>query len=132
MHWYTCKSLLNTLGNAVWVTPIALPTGCGFHPAPYATHFLLEPILKPIFIASFPGPAQLFVACSTVVTATESWARPGNEVIFYPGIHAEKTEPGLNSPENGGVKREWSHSTIHLNTNALLSSPMTIIIWSSL
>ena len=29
-------------------------------------------------LASFPGPAQLFVACSTVI-ATESWAGPGNE-----------------------------------------------------
>ena len=30
-------------------------------------------------VASFPGPAQLFIACSTVLIATESWAGPGNE-----------------------------------------------------
>ena len=39
-----------------------------------------------IRIASFPGPAQLFVACAcsteecfTVLIAMESWAGPGNE-----------------------------------------------------
>jgi len=30
-------------------------------------------------LASFPGPAQLSVACSTILKATESWAGPGNE-----------------------------------------------------
>ena len=33
-------------------------------------------------VASFPGPTQLSVACSTVsgvLQATESWAGPGNE-----------------------------------------------------
>ena len=43
---------------------------------------LKTPILiLTVDIASFPGPAQLSVACS----ATESWAGPGNEasgVIF--------------------------------------------------
>ena len=38
-------------------------------------------------VASFPGPAQLFVACSTetrftVLIATESWAGPGNEAMY--------------------------------------------------
>ena len=38
-----------------------------------------------LLLASFPGPAQLFVACSTetVLIATESWAGPGNEAIRY-------------------------------------------------
>ena len=30
-------------------------------------------------LASFPGPAQLSVACFTVLKAKESWAGPGNE-----------------------------------------------------
>ena len=30
-------------------------------------------------VASFPGPAQLSVAISTVLQATKSWAGPGNE-----------------------------------------------------
>ena len=30
-------------------------------------------------LASFPGPAQLSFAFSTVKQATESWAGPGNE-----------------------------------------------------
>ena len=33
-------------------------------------------------LASFPGPAQLSVAFSTVLQATESWAGPGNEARF--------------------------------------------------
>ena len=36
-----------------------------------------------IYVASFPGPAQLPVACSTVLQATGSWAGPGNEASFY-------------------------------------------------
>ena len=40
------------------------------------------------FLASFPGHAQLFVACSTVkrftvLQATESWAGPGNEASRF-------------------------------------------------
>ena len=32
-------------------------------------------------VASFPGPAQLSVACSTNLKVTESWVGPGNEAI---------------------------------------------------
>ena len=40
------------------------------------------------FVASFPGPAQLSVACYgkagfTVLKATESWAGPGNEASLF-------------------------------------------------
>ena len=45
------------------------------------------------FLASFPGPAQLSVACSrfSVLQANESWAGPGNEassVVCSRGIWA--------------------------------------------
>ena len=35
-------------------------------------------------LASFPGPAQLSVASSTVLEATERWAGPENEAIATP------------------------------------------------
>ena len=40
-------------------------------------------------LASFPGPAQLFVACSTEIV-TESWAGPGNEAVSCPLHHQSK------------------------------------------
>ena len=36
-------------------------------------------LLGTVLLASFPGPAQLSVAISTVLQATKSWAGPGNE-----------------------------------------------------
>ena len=35
------------------------------------------------WVASFPGPTQLSVTCSTVLKATESWAGPGNEATHW-------------------------------------------------
>ena len=35
--------------------------------------------MSEVSLASFPGPAQLFIACFTVLIVTESWAGPGNE-----------------------------------------------------
>ena len=38
-------------------------------------------VLISAVLASVPGSAQLSVACSTVLQATESWAGPGNEAM---------------------------------------------------
>ena len=35
--------------------------------------------MSEVSLASFPGPAQLFIACFTVLIAIERWAGPGNE-----------------------------------------------------
>ena len=49
----------------------------------YLSHYNLQ---STAHLASFPGPAQLSVACSTrltVLQATESWAGPGNEATAH-------------------------------------------------
>ena len=49
-------------------------------------------------LALFPGPAQLSVACSTVLQVTESWAGPGNEPTSgsypYTSVRAYLIQPG--------------------------------------
>ena len=35
------------------------------------------------FLFSFSGPAQLSVACSTILEVTENWAGPGNKANSF-------------------------------------------------
>ena len=37
-----------------------------------------------LILASFPGPAQLFITCSTVLQVTKCWAGPGDEATSSP------------------------------------------------
>ena len=86
------------------------------------TTYILPALYENLRVASFPGPAQLFVACSTftVLIATESWAGPGNKAtlgnLVSGGIsdeHRSTEVPNNKFPATSGQRHEYYISAFH-------------------